>query len=231
MIWKDEPKLYTALSNKSLTDVLHPLIISLLNKHNPKNILDFGCGDGKIINRLSKEFNISIFDTSRQMISLALEKNKNKILNVYQNISNIPDNTFDVVIVSLVLVCIDNQSEYKKAVSNIFRSLKSGGIAIFADTHPCFRQYIYSDFSTVYSKGKPFSYFNESVPFEVILEDNSKNLSLKITDYHWSLSFSINTLIEYGFTILGVYETPDNKNHDRFNPFYPPFIIIEGAKK
>ena len=54
----------------------HPTIIGAFEKYERKwnRILDYGCGDGALIEKLRRRFEISLFDTSASMLDIATKK-------------------------------------------------------------------------------------------------------------------------------------------------------------
>jgi len=229
--WIDNSTDYTELLHTSLKNVLHPMTVKVINESKPKKYLDYGCGDGRMTEMIDKEIPISLFDISEEMLEQAERRLTNRIEKVYRNISEIPANTFDVIVLSLVFVCIDNDNDFTTAMQTISNSLAINGKAIIALTHPCFRQYSYSDYFTAYTNDKPFEYHQNGEPFEVTIHDESKKLSVTFTDYHWTLSYTINKMIQTGLTIEKIIETEDDKSVSGFNKQFPPFIILIANKK
>lgn len=229
--WIDNSTGYTELLHTSLKNVLHPMTVEIINEFKPQKYLDYGCGDGRMTEMIDGGIQISIFDISEDMLQQAEKRLTGRIDTVYRDINDIPANTFDVVVSSLVFVCIDNDKDFTTAMKAISKGLAVNGKAIIALTHPCFRQYAYSDYFTSYTNGKKFDYHKDSEPFEVTIHDESKKLSVTFTDYHWTLSYTINKMIETGLSIEKIIETDDDKSVSGFNNQFPPFIILIASKK
>jgi SAM-dependent methyltransferase len=87
--------------------------------------LDYGCGTGYFVRRLSKFFQVAGFDTSQA----ALNKASSLVPNAsfFSNTSVIPDGSFDLVTSLHVLEHIQNPST---AFSDIFRILTNNGVAL-----------------------------------------------------------------------------------------------------
>ncbi|HEY4325163.1 MAG TPA: methyltransferase [Mucilaginibacter sp.] len=229
--WINNAEDFLYFEHPSERDVLHPMIIERVNKLSPKTYLDFGAGDGRMTAKIEEHIPIDIYDISSQMINSARKVLGGRLKNVYTDTVNIPTEHYEVIVCSMVLICINNEHDFIKVLNNIYDSLQSGGTAIFSVTHPCFRQAWFSDFYTVYTDGKQFDYFEEGKPFDVTIHDPEKINHVTFEDYHWSLSFSINSLIKCGFRIAELVETKDDNKVEKHNQFIPPFLIIIAEKK
>lgn len=228
--WINNSNEYTELLHTSLKNVLHPLIAQTINDAKPKKILNYGCGDGRMAEMINKEISISIFDISEEMLEQAEKRLGTRVEFAYRNIVDIPANTFDVVVSSLVFICIDNEKDFTTAMQSISNSLAKNGKAIITMTHPCFRQYSYSDYFTSFTKGMYFDYYKEAQPFEVTIHDKAKKLSVTFTDYHWTLSYTLNKMIQSGLNLENIIETEDDKSISGCNKQFPPFIILIARK-
>lgn len=229
-IWLQHPQDYTKIENATLKNVVHPIIIDTVQQNGTKYLLDYGCGDGRLLEKIKHEIEISVFDKSDEMLKLAEKRIGKRIGKTYNNPAIIPKNYFDCVILSMILVCIDNNKEFKQVLSDTYNTLKTGGIAIIAVTHPCFRQYPFSDYDTSYCHNQKFDYFKEGEPFEVTIVDKNTKKNVTFLDYHWTLSYTVNKLIETGFTIKQLVETKDDITSKKFNSLYSPFLVLIAQK-
>lgn len=228
--WKDSPKAYFEIPSYSILNSLFPAILEIIRDSNPRNLLDFGCGDGRFTEKVPENIHVSIYDISKKVIKLAESRLKNRIFDIYYETNDISKSTYELIVVSMVLICVENDRKYHQVISQVFDCLKHKGLAIFAIPHPCFRQYKFSDFYTSYSEKKPFGYFQNEEPFEVTVFDKKANKSVKIIDYHRTLSFTLNAIIKAGFIITGTIETPDDLSDSDANTLSPPFLIIKAKK-
>lgn len=229
--WIENSGDYTELLHTSLKNELHPAIVKVVDDLKPKRYFDYGCGDGRMTEMISSEIEISLFDISEEMLQRAEKRLGKRISAIYRNTNQIPENYFDVIVSSLVFVCIDNEKDFTTAMQSISNSLNKNGKAIIALTHPCFRQYAYSDFFTSYTEGKQFDYHKNGEPFDVTIHDESKKLSVTFSDYHWTLSYTINKMIQAGLNIENIIETEDDKSTSGYNKQFSPFIILIANKK
>ena len=69
-------------------------------------------------------------------------------------------------------------------------------------------------------------YLKPALPFQVTLED-SPTSTLTFTDYHWSLSDTVNAIARAGLSIVEMFEPPDVMQHPRANKNLPTFLIIK----
>lgn len=226
-IWISDQKKYSRIFNESRKYLLHPKIIKLVNEYKPKKIIDYGCGEGRLIENLDRNLDISLFDISKNVIEVVKKKFDKRISNYYKNSKEIPSNKFDLVIFSLVLMTIKNEEEIKNTLNDILRIKTKNGKVIIAITHPCFRQYKFSSFYTEFTNDSLFNYFKEGQKFKVTLKDLSNQKKISFYDYHWSLSKTINLCIDCGLKIVRLLEIKDIEEKPiRKKVYCPPYLII-----
>lgn len=222
MDWKEEINFYN--DYPSLKKVAYKKIAECVNESSFINILDYGCGDGKQISFLDESKNIHLYDINEKALTQAIENNSERKIKVYNSCMEIPSNTFNIVICSLVLMCIDNEDEFFETIKTFNRVLKNDSELILLITHPAFRMEEFSYYKTIFNK--PFDYFKEGTPFKVLF----KNLETDniITDYHWSLSFTLNSLIKNGFNLIEFIEMKDCKSSLGFeNKTHSPYLLLK----
>lgn len=229
--WIEHAEEFLSFVHPSERDVLHPLIIDRINSLAPMEYLDFGAGDGRMSAKINKAIPIDIYDISQIMIENARINLGDRLKNIYHDIKSIPPNHYDVIVCSMVLICISDKSEFKNVLSSIKSSLKPGGKAIFSVTHPCFRTSFFSDFYTEFSLGREFNYFYDGLPFNVTIHDKEKENKVTFEDYHWSLSFMINSLLKSGLIVTEMIETNDDYSLKNHNKNTSPFLILITERK
>ena len=115
-----------------------PIPMELLKKHlrPDSRILDFGCGQGRILQQLKSEgfLNLSGVDISRNMIEIAKQNLPDADFKVNTGVM-IPYNdlSFDCVIAAAVLTCIITNNDQRKLVTEIKRVLKPEGLVYISD--------------------------------------------------------------------------------------------------
>src|SRR5882724_1077787 len=110
------------------------LLSEILEKSNPKKILDFGCGPGSIMKLLNKFGEVSGVDIEPQAITYCQSK-KIKNVKLIHAEKQLPfdKNTFDIVTCMDVLEHIADES---KTLKDLYRVLKKNGLLII--TVPAF---------------------------------------------------------------------------------------------
>lgn len=109
---------------------LHELILKFINKKSKRKrleILDAGCGTGRLLELLNQHSTVG-FDFSEEAINFCKEK---KLDNVFlQNINTWqPKQEYDVI-ASIDVICSSGINNYKKILQNFNSGLKKDGILI-----------------------------------------------------------------------------------------------------
>lgn len=224
-IWAANASEFMGVVHTSQKRILHPALAKLINERQPSNLLDYGCGDTRILDLIDKKIEVDVHDINVEMLEFAKSKNGKRIENYYQSKELIPTANYEAVLVSMVLVCIESEEEYLKVLQNIKRSKKEEGKVYIAVTHPCFRDRCFSNFHTSYGEKQSFKYLKNGEPFDVFIEDEMPP-SVAFTDYHWTLSFTLNSIIQSGMNIEKVIETPDDELSTKYNDAFSTFLII-----
>ncbi|MHB8336977.1 MAG: class I SAM-dependent methyltransferase [Ignavibacteriaceae bacterium] len=221
--WIEHAKEYSERGFEINNVGTHPAIINLVKKYKVgAKILDYGCGDGTLLYNLGKDYNYSIYDISEKMLELANIKLNGYNLEIHKDVKTIPQKFFDVIILSMVLICIDNENEINSIMQKLKESKTENGIVIIAIPHPCFRDQAFSSYFTEFSIGKEFNYFNNGQPHKLFIRD--KNLSF--TDHNWTLSHIINSCLKSGLNPLELVELKDNNTNTFYNSLASPSLII-----
>ncbi len=109
-------------------------LIPRLGELRGKTVLDYGCGPGVLALALKRlGANVKVFDISDDMLKLAGDKIEHE--NIFNDLSDIPKNNFDIVICNLVL-CIVDENEVRNIIMNIKILLKENGVAYIGFCNP-----------------------------------------------------------------------------------------------
>lgn len=170
-----------------------------------KRVLDLGCGFGWHCRYAVEQGAKSVVgvDISEKMLQEAREKTTSPLIKyVHTPIEDIdyPDNSFDVVISSLVFHYIES---FEAVCKKISRCLMHGGDFIFSVEHPVFTakgdQQWYCDTDGNLLHWPVDNYFDEGVRTAVFLGQ-------KVMKYHRTLTNYVNTLIHCDFEIIKLVE-------------------------
>ncbi len=222
------------VNNELRTYLAHPYLASIINNNNEALVLDYGCGKGELLKHISPKFNgeLHCYDPNTNIIDEAISKCPNDInVKFFSNIENL-NIQYDIIILSFVLITIDNREECLEILKNCKSLLKENGRVLILETHPNYRTKVFSTYQT---NMKSELYFEEYMPIRVVLND-AKNNEHFITfyDYHKSLTELSNLIFESRFVIEKIHELKDTypKNSDketvsRLNSNSPPYIYIQ----
>lgn len=151
-------------------------------------VLDAGCGSGRISGHLISngilEENITGVDLDKNLLNKTHQKFP-KIKLIHSDISEapIPENTYDLIVSSMVLLYLDAE-KLKKAFQNFYRALKKGGTLFYLTTHPLRTS---SNLKTSYQKAG----------WREIVAPWGKTIPI----FHRSMSDFVNETISAGFTL------------------------------
>ncbi len=129
--------IYQSASSKLGFSVVHRKLLALIPKKEHLNILDVGCGTGKMLSHMASTFpasELSGVDLSTSMIRFAKKKYPNISFTV-GDAENLPieNESFEVVTNS---ISFHHYHYPQKAVDEAYRVLKSGGQFLLVDISP-----------------------------------------------------------------------------------------------
>jgi SAM-dependent methyltransferase len=203
-----------------------PATISLLHNLENKKVLDIGCNTGWFTKYLlDNGSDVMALDVNENMVKMTKEKINNRCPVIQADINNgfdfIQNNTFDIVLASLVLDFIKN-IDY--AYLEINRVLKTNGEFVFSLPHPVF-DYI----------GYKCENYMEIEPLDIELNFNGEKV--KTQRYRRPISKLFQPLIDNGFLIETILEPePTLKFKEVLPEKYekmikePHFLIIKAKK-
>jgi cyclopropane fatty-acyl-phospholipid synthase-like methyltransferase len=233
---KKESSKFFDIDGELRTTVAHPYLEKKISKKSNLEILDYGCGEGDLSIQLAKHGNnITATDISFKSIKEARKK-YNKVENLkFVTVEDLDsEKKFDIVILSFVLVTIKTQEKAKELFIKLKNHLKNDGELYFMDTHPCFRDKV---FSTARTKFNYVNYSKNYTSFSVELKDcNDENKCIVFDDYHKSLSeiFFIFNKTHFQIKMLDeLYDKVEDEMTDtakfKYNTEVPIYIFIEAV--
>lgn len=223
--WNAEPKKFMAVEHLSQERALHPELLKLIEGCPGDRLLDYGCGDGRILARLSDRWHVDAYDPSDEMRALARQRVGSRLSRLVGDVSEITG-TYDVVLLGMVILVLPTPEAVRTVLRDCVERMDAGSRLFITTTHPCFRTFDFSNVSTSFGRGQPFDYLCDGTPFEVTLRDPGTD-PVVFTDYHWSLSFTVNMLNSEHLSVATMVEVPDDPESSNRNPFVPPYLILE----
>ena len=134
--------LQLAQTGESRNCFIMPYMIKFLGNVEGKRILDLGCGEGGYSRVLAnKGAELTSVDCSEKAIHYASDMAKKENLNIAHYIRNsndlhgILDNTFDIVLCSMMLMDCE---DFEGTIQEVVRVLKPEGRLFASVLHPCF---------------------------------------------------------------------------------------------
>lgn len=194
---------------------LDPLIFSYLGQKKYKTIVDAGCGNGYLLNKLAKISTYVVgLDYSDKLLKASKERikgSKNISLLKADLTQRLPikDNSTDVVIANMVLQYLPQLESFAK---ECYRILKPGGLLLILVDHP--GHYLYARAQELNGKKDP--HFLESGSYFKEGRRKKKSLWNKaiLEYYHRTVSGYINPF-NFLFKLVKVDENTQDKETPR----------------
>lgn len=121
--------------NEKFIEVQNEIIAKILNKYKVKSVLDLTCGTGSQVLYLAQNgLNVVGSDINRKMLAVAKKKAKTAKINCRLLLGDMRTSrvgTFDSVITIFNAIGHLTKGDFKKALRNIHKNLRSGGIYVF----------------------------------------------------------------------------------------------------
>lgn len=223
-IWKTKTDLFTALEHLSQKRALHPALLDLIEGVKGNRMLDYGCGDGRILENVSTRWEIEAYDPSEQMRQLALRRVGHRLHQMADSPSEL-EGPYDVILLGMVILVLSRAEEIRRVFRECALRMGNASRLFVTTTHPCFRNVAFSNFTTSFGDTQVFDYMQDGTPFQVRLRDPGTD-GIIFTDYHWSLAFTLNALHAEGLSVVSMVEVPDDPDSSNRNTLVPPFLIM-----
>lgn len=214
---------YNTMVNKGGPETSYRYILSQLEsipEIENKRICDVGCGQGELSYRISLlGANVTGVDVSEKLLKYARNRGNqiDWINDDAMELLQIPDESFDIVVSSLMLMDVPN---HKKVFEATNRILKPDGIMVWVITHPCFQSpysYPMGDGSRKVMKYSPQFW-----------KSNGKGtIRSTLGAYHRPLSNYINDFINTGFLLKRIDEP---EREDKSIDILPFLLGVVGRK-
>ena len=200
---------------------LNPYIIGKVLEQNPRTILDYGCGKGKLADTLAERgLQVVGWDPDASAIE-ANRKRESPVVYEYSLKEYIENKIcFDAIVCSKVLCFIDD-AEAVRAMKNLRRLASECGKIYLAICNPFFNgrkklKYHYKE------PAPNFSYWGNSA-----LQAISPYTGKEFKDYHRPLEWYVRELGKHGFSVTEIYESSGlNPENGRA---FSDYLILELA--
>jgi ubiquinone/menaquinone biosynthesis C-methylase UbiE len=182
-------------------------------------VLDLGCGDGWLTQKLSEKYSDVIgCDVSESLIAAAKRRyNNNFVIADFSAPTKFSDNQFDLIVINMAAHCIQNQ---EFAFKEIHRILKSDGSVIITIPNPYYAYPV-----GVWKRGlkgfllrskpklklRPFCQYK--IGSEFLWND-------EFTSYFYPLSTQINNALAVGLELLYIEDAHSEKDSKNFDTNY-----------
>ena len=126
--WKGDFAEFFKVENELRLTVVHQYIADAIIRQEYKDILDFGCGEGDLLDKMHKMNLNSVKYTGYDPSVPCIEKAEKKFKDIefVSELDALKGEKFDAVILSFVLITIDNEDEAKESINSAVDRLKPG---------------------------------------------------------------------------------------------------------
>lgn len=203
--------------------ITRPAIEKVFGDVKGKKIADLGCGSGYYSRILAKKgAYVTGIDKNENQLGTAMKKKLTNIQYVKGDLANtkLKPNFFDKALLNLVLIEAPSPKAVSKIIKDAHRILKKNGTLVIGDLHP-HNMNKKCEIEEMIAEGK--NYFDNGAKCKGISERINGKKIVFYPNYHYTLEFYANTLIENGFAITRLIE-PGWKEG------FPVSIVIEAKK-
>lgn len=221
--WSELAEEYSKLG-ESRYDLVFPVVRDILQSAGAETVLDFGCGDGRLLREALDSGAIRQavnYDFAESMYTLAKQAMKTRPrLRVVRSIEEVQPGSMQAVTSVAVWMCQPTEDACDRMLKEIHAVLRPCGHLVAAVTHPCFRWETFTTFKTDFDRQ---DYHRSGTSFRVTLRD--KDAQLVVTDTHWNLEDITQQLHRNGFVVLRLHEIPDRPAEGPC-----PWLIVHAQK-
>jgi len=222
---KEDSRAFFNNKHPSQENSLHPKVIRHIEQLDGSLLLDFGCGDGRILHRVPENWVIEAYDPNKEILKICRSSLGDRVANFFSKVEDI-SKKYDVILLGMVLLCLEDEQQVLDVFRHCHRLLNPGGSLLITTTHPCFRFDHFSNVKFKMFNVDKFNYLRNGEKFDVTISDLEEN-DVTFTDYHWTLDFTSRALFETGLLISRLIEIADDPNSGTRNQNYPPYLLIE----
>lgn len=210
-IWhKDDVSKYVEHDDSEL-DIIHPVLLDMLGDVKGSRIVDYGCGEGKLMELLSERGAIMFgYDISPSMIETACQRMRGRAALAVIESGMIPlqEDSVDAVISNLVLMMCSSREMIRQIYREAHRVLIPGGDWIFCVTHPAFNDMEFTTYRNSFPDGRDYLKDGQQYQFVLKNKDGTQVTKRSFIDHHYPLSTYLNMLPQQGFHLRSMRELP-----------------------
>lgn len=221
--------------------VVIPKSLGLLKMTPESQLLDVGCGQGVLGRTIHRDIAYVGIDASRDLVNLAKRMDQNlKHKYIHANASRPLPLEKESFTHAACLLALQNMEEPKKAIFEISKLLKKGGVFVIVLNHPAFRIPRQTGWG-VHSNQVQYRWVNGYMGMQKIpiVMHPGKHNSPVTYSYHYPISDYVSMLTGAGFVITGIDEwTSDKKSagptakaENKARAEIPLFMAIRAEKR
>ncbi len=218
------------------SNVAYPALLDTIGDISNKQVLDLGCGAGNLARRMAENGGVVVgVDPSDVWIAGCKQdhagmNNLRFMVADGADLSMFEDQSFDIVVMNMVLLNIPSEKTVQAVLSEIARVLKPSGELLFTDLHPLGLM-IPKTACETQSYPDGFSYFKDGANFRssTLLMDET---SISFSDIHWTLEAITGWLDAAGLCISRLIEPlPVKGGPSVLEKYDVPEILLFVCKK
>ena len=232
-------KSYGQTGEQSHIAILHDLLLPLMQPLEGRTLLDFGCGEGLLGQRLASHGppgagvrRLLAIDQSGDLLKVA-RRNAEAAGGDFitqcefqcgdETVLPTPER-FDYVLCSLALMMCEDRRRLDRAIAGLIGSCQPDGRVLLTLTHPCFRHAVHATFYN--DMPDDFEYWQSGRPYRVNLDPDTRQVTTSFHDYHWTLADYAAAIHAGGGAIEQMLEAPGQYDTSGRPIGEPAYLIL-----
>ena len=242
----DEPEVadgFNAYDDLTERTLGYPTVFRALRLEDPdvREVLDFGCGPGKVAQRVVNIYGkqVTAVDGSPPMLAIARENRADPRID-YRLVENgalpfVADGAIDTAMSCYVFINIPSLEVISSIVREVYRVLRPGGRYAILDTNPDTTGIEF----TTFRNGDPGRRYTRGEQRRVLLRQPGGG-DMTLLDHHWPKEVYHEVLTDAGFGSIEMHEPiltdppasdePNQRERWVNEQAKPPFLIVVGEK-